>query len=368
MAAPRPDELEYHRRFAEAIIEQIRSHTAPWQKPWQPGESYRPENFATGNPYRGGNSIYLSVRGAERGFADNRWATYKQIQSLGGQVRKAERGERILFFDNTRKIPVNNAEGRPTKDSQGRSVYRLVNREVPFFKQYTVFNVDQADGLQLERPAANRVPLWQAHEGADAVVEESKVSIRHVPGDRAFYSLHGDEIVLPERAQFPSANHYYQTVLHELGHATGHPERMDRATFKAIMVQGFGSPAHAKEELRAEISAMMTGDRLGVGHDPARGAAYVEDWVAALQEDPVEIHRAAAEAERMSAYLVAPAVDRIKRAEKRRQNQVQQLAGLTPSPVNATPDRTHPAAPAHAPPPPTPQALPQINRTTRMSR
>ena len=94
--------------------------------------------------------------------------------------------------------------------------------------------------------------------------------------------------------QFPSANHYYQTALHELGHSTGHPERMNRETLTQGISEGFGSPAYAKEELRAEISAMMTGERVGVGHDPSRGAAYVEGWIAALEEDPREIRRAAA--------------------------------------------------------------------------
>ena len=89
------------------------------------------------------------------------------------------------------------------------------------------------------------------------MLADSGVPVRHVAGDRAFYNLNRDEIVLPERVQFPSANHYYQTALHELGHSTGHPERMNRATLVEGMSEGFGSPAYAKEELRAEISAIM---------------------------------------------------------------------------------------------------------------
>ena len=68
---------------------------------------------------------------------------------------------------------------------------------------------------------------------------------------------------------------------------------------------------YAREELRAEISAMMTGERVGVGHDPQRGAAYVEHWVRVLEEDPREIHRAAAEAQRMSNYLIGRVRGRI---------------------------------------------------------
>ena len=80
---------------------------------------------------------------------------------------------------------------------------------------------------------------------------------------------------------------------------------MDRDTLKRGLADGFGSPEYAREELRAEICAMMTGERVGVGHGPQRGAAYVENWVRVLEEDPREIHRAAAEAQRMSDYLIS---------------------------------------------------------------
>ena len=120
-----------------------------------------------------------------------------------------------------------------------------------------------------------------------------------------------DEIVLPARGQFPSANHYYQTALHELGHSTGHPERMKRDTLIQGIEGGFGSPDYAREELRAEISAMMTGERVGVGHDPSRGAAYVEGWIQALEEDPREIRRAAADAQKISDFVLVRHRERV---------------------------------------------------------
>ena len=81
-----------------------------------------------------------------------------------------------------------------------------------------------------------------------------------------------DKIVLPEPGQFESRTGYYQTALHEAGHATGHASRMNRESLHEGIEKGFGSPEYAREELRAEISAMMTGEQVGVGHDPqARG-------------------------------------------------------------------------------------------------
>ena len=135
-------------------------------------------------------------------------------------------------------------------------------------------------------------------------------TVQHVAGDRAYYRIAEDKVVLPEPSQFPTRNGYYQTALHECGHSTGHPDRMDRDTLKKGLDEGFGSAEYAREELRAEISAMMTGERIGVGHDPQRGAAYVENWVAVLEEDPHEIHRAARDAQKMSGYLMDWAIER----------------------------------------------------------
>ena len=263
----------------------------------------------TGRPYAGGNSVHLAAVAQTRGYGDVRWGTYRQIQARGGQVRKGERGTRILSFQDHRKIAVTDERGQPVRDGEGRRVYRRERLPTPVVRQYTVFNAEQADGLPA-RPAPGSEPLWRVHRDAERVLEDSGIPLRHVAGDRAFYSLNRDEIVLPERVQFPSANHYYQTALHELGHGTGHPERMNRASLIVGMSEGFGSPAYAKEELRAEISAMMTGERVGVGHDPSRGAAYVEGWVAALEEDPREIRRAAADAQKISDFVLARSRER----------------------------------------------------------
>ena len=233
----------------------------------------------------------------------------RQIQARGGQVRKGERGTRILSFEDHRKIAVTDARGRPATDNEGKRIYRYERLSKPFVRQYTVFNAEQADGLPA-RSTPTPEPLWKTHQEAERVLEDSGVPVRHVAGDRAYYNLNRDEVVLPERGQFPSANHYYQTALHELGHSTGHPERMNRETLVEGIKTGFGSPDYAKEELRAEISAMMTGERVGVGHDPSRGAAYVEGWIAALEEDPREIRRAAADAQKISDFVLVRHIER----------------------------------------------------------
>ena len=196
---------------------------------------------------------------------------------------------------------------------------------------------------------------WQAHKSAEAVIEAANVTIKHSPGDRAYYAPKADEIVLPERGQFPSAEQYYGTALHELSHATGHKSRLDRETFHNAVkypTGGFGSPAYAREELRAEISAMMTGERIGIGHTPqnghGNGAAYVKSWIEALQNDPREIHRAAGEADRISRYLISPARERLDEIAR----EPQAVAAMAP-PERPPPSRT-PAAPTRDAPALTP--------------
>ena len=138
------------------------------------------------------------------------------------------------------------------------------------WRRYTVFNVEQAEGLKLPE-RAGATPGWEAQQNVEKVIAANGVKIREVNGDRAYYNMAGDEIVLPERAQFKNAEGYYQTALHEVGHSTGHPDRLNRESLHQGIQDGFGSEAYAREELRAEISAMMSSDRLGVAYEPQHG-------------------------------------------------------------------------------------------------
>ncbi|MDE2755689.1 MAG: zincin-like metallopeptidase domain-containing protein [Acidobacteriota bacterium] len=294
----------YHKEFAAQLIKQVEKGTAPWQKSWKVGERIGPRNLASDRPYSGSNTVRLMAVATDKGYSDSRWATYEQIQAVGGQVRKGERGTRILSFKSHRRVEVKDDKGTPVKDENGKQVYRHEKLDRPLTRIYTVFNVEQARGIKPE-PRPEPAQAWKAHKRAEDVIKASGVPVKHVHGDRAYYSLPSDQVVLPEKVQFPSSDTYYQTALHELGHASGHPDRLNRDTLQQGIEDGFGSQAYAREELRAEISAMMTGDRLGTGHDPSRGAAYVSSWVQVLDKNPKEILNASAEAQRMSNYLVS---------------------------------------------------------------
>ena len=303
---------EYHRQVAERLIEQIEKGTAPWTQAWAPGEQALPANVQTGKAYRGGNSVWLMSMAEQRGYDDHRWGTYNQVKGLGGQVQRGETGTRILYWHFEDRRAARDSEGRPVRDEKGATVYETRALQSPRVYTYTVFNAVQCDGLP---PRAEGRRPWAGHPEADRVLKGSGARIEHAGGDRAFYDIRGDRIVLPYRERFPEAAGYYQAALHELGHWTGHASRLNRATLQEGIVEGPYSKQYAREELRAEISSMMTGDRLDLGHDPARSASYVGHWVKALREDSREIYRAARDAQDISDFLIQPERDRVAERE-----------------------------------------------------
>ena len=288
---------EYHKQFADSIIEALKEGTAPWQKPWI---WHRPSNFRSGNDYHGGNALYLAIVALDRGYVDPRWGTFLQIREAGGRVRKDEVGSLIWFWQDSWLKLARDETGTPVLDEEGRPKLEWVER--PFEQLSHVFNVEQTEGLQLRRLLA-APSKWKGHKRAEGLIRSSGIRVDHVAGDRAYYRLSEDRVVLPERRQFRSQAVYTHTALHELGHATGHPNRLNRPTL--VHHDGFGSEKYAREELRAEIAAMMTGDKLGIGHAPQHGNAYLDSWIHVLENHPAEIYDAAGDAQRISDWLLA---------------------------------------------------------------
>lgn len=306
---------DYAATVAAKLIEQLKAGTAPWQKPWRPGERQPPMNPTTGNNYRGMNSIWLESQGR----SDPRWMTYKQAAAVGAQVRKGEKGTLVEYWKFRDELPVTDAQGKPVRDDQGNPKTISVELERPRVFRAVVFNAEQIDGLP-PRELPTLAPEQERHDRAEAILSASGANIRHLEGNRAYYQPVTDQITMPERHQFNEMTAYYAVAMHELGHWTGHPTRLDRN-----LSDPFGSEGYAKEELRAEIASLMVGDRIGLGHDPGIHAAYVGSWIKALQDDPREIFRAASDAEKIAKFVFD--------LERDRELEQQQETGAALSPV-----------------------------------
>ena len=287
--------MPYHQIVANQIIESLKGGTAPWLKPWEPGigNGQVPFNPVTGKRYRGINALYLMINLSD----DNRWLTYKQAQSIDAQVRKGEKGTTIQYWKFIEERVKEDEAGRPVLDEQGNSVKIQVSLERPRVFYATVFHASQIENM----PAlVTKEHDWSMVEKAEKLLLQSGAAIFHSEADRAFYRLSTDSIHLSPKAQFKSAAHYYATALHELGHWSGHPSRLDRD-----LGHPFGSEAYAKEELRAEIASMLLGAELGIGHDPSQHTAYIKSWIRVLEDDPLEIFRASADAEKIFNHICA---------------------------------------------------------------
>lgn len=283
-----------YEKVAEDLIKNLEQGTAPWQKPWNVSNiPVLPYNPTTGNNYKGLNVFALMMEGRE----DPRWMTFKQADANKWSVKKGEKGTLINFYMFDQQKPLRTEDGKPQLDENGKQKYITVKLENPIITAAWVFNAEQINGipeLVRQTPADN----WKAIDAVENIVKESGAKVKHTGGDQAFYSPGKDLIQMPVKGAFAEPGLYYATLLHELGHWTGHDQRLDRR-----LLNKFGTEEYAKEELRAEISSLMLGTDLQIGHDPERHASYVASWIEVLKNDPFEIHRAAADAQKIFDYV-----------------------------------------------------------------
>lgn len=301
---------EYREAVTERLIGMLESGTAPWQKPWDAGIAAmnRPHNF-NGRPYHGVNALMLWCTAIDKGYEDPRWLTFKQVNKLGGHVNKGEKAQIVEYWQWEKEVE-NPETGEKEK----------VPLEHPKVYRAAVFNADQCTGLPKLRRQAQK---WSPVERAENIIAANGVPVTHNTDGSAFYSPGGDFICLPPRESFATVDAYYSTLLHEVGHSTGHPTRLNRE-----FGGQFGSEGYAREELRAELASTFLCGELGIattGSDEQH-AAYVKSWVSALKNDYNEIFRAAADAEKICNYLYEREKEYLQLKEQGIEPQVKQPA------------------------------------------
>ncbi|MBJ7411437.1 MAG: DUF1738 domain-containing protein [Phenylobacterium sp.] len=284
----RPD---LYARVTQAIVADLEAGVRPWTKPWASpavgGRVSRPLR-ACGQPYRGVNVLLLWSEALARGFSDSMWMTFRQALALGGQVRRGERGATVVYANRIRRTEFDGAGGE-------------VERSVPFLKAYTVFNVEQIDGLPAEyRPEpAPPVAPERRIEHAHRFFEATGARIRY-GGDQAYYAPGPDHIQMPLVASFSDIVDFYATLGHECVHWTRHPRRLARDFGR----KRWGDAGYACEELVAELGAAFLCADLGLDLTPRRDHAdYIADWLAVLKNDKRLIFSAAAHAQKACDFL-----------------------------------------------------------------
>ncbi|UFZ02606.1 ssDNA-binding domain-containing protein [Bradyrhizobium ontarionense] len=281
-----------YEEITNTIIGELEAGHVPWVQPWgtqaAKAQLALPRNAATRRPYSGINVLILWGAVIERGFAGQSWLTFRQALSLGGHVRKGERGVTVVYAD--RFVPLDAQQrARETGDEA---------QAIPFLKRFTVFNSEQCDGLPEDIVTAAPLPPAGAIEPVvESLIANSGVDFR-IGGDRAFYAPVEDFVQVPPPSAFFEPINWHRTALHELAHASGHASRLDRD-----LSGRFGSRKYAFEELIAEIASAFSCAALGIV-PTVRHADYIGCWLDVLREDNRAIVRAASQASRVADYLL----------------------------------------------------------------
>lgn len=284
---------DVYQKITDAIVVALEQGVRPWQKPWTAshgeGRITRPLR-ANGQPYHGINVLMLWSAALERGFKSRTWMTFRQALALGGCVRKGETGTLVVYADKIVRTETN---------EQGQEA----EHAIPFMKGYTVFNVEQIDGLPAQFYGKPLEPLAAVERigHAEAFFAATGVQVDH-GGSQACYIPSLDRVRMPAIEFFRDAEGYYATLGHECIHWTRHASRLARDFGR----KRFGDQGYAMEELVAELGAAFLMADLGLTPDIRDDhASYVANWIKVLKNDKRAIFTAASYAQRAADFLHA---------------------------------------------------------------
>ena len=297
---------EIRKQLTATVIEAIENDPGHWTKPWQAAtRADIPHNPVSGTIYQGGNALWLFTVGTE--YSSGRWATYRQWQSVGCQVRKGETSTPAVKWHF--KYGCNSGKHKGTKTSAKEVTCGCGAKKIVWATDFKLFNADQVDGEAPEHPRFPlTAPTW--NDDVEAGADRARAWFRtigadwsEVEGDRAYYMDVADRIVTPEAKQFHTVGGFVATVAHEHVHWTGHSSRLDRDLKSAR----FGSEGYAFEELIAELGSVIVCNHLGLAHEPVRNhASYMKSWLKALKgsDGPSLLWKASTDASAASLFLI----------------------------------------------------------------
>ena len=278
--------------------------------------------------YHGYNAIKLFMITMEKNYPDNRWCTYNFAKKLGAHVRKGEKGVLIEKWGTTQKpvykIDPDTQQIVPDmiQDKDGNMVQKMKN--VPYVDYFVVFNVSQIEGIEPEKQKefVSHVDENEPNQAMELMIQNSEAKIVFDQSRSNEYDPAKDEIHVMERHKFEDIPAFYGTVAHEIGHSTGAANRLDRSGI--TKPNKFGSVEYAKEELRAELTAMFLQMEYGVQLNYKNHIAYLQNWSKGLKKeedvyeqwgeilrgDPNELAKAANDADKASQYIISRMIEK----------------------------------------------------------
>lgn len=283
---------DVYSRITAQIVADLEKGVRPWMKPWNAehaaGRITRPLRH-NGQPYSGINVLSLWMSATVQNFAAPIWMTFRQALELDAHVRKGEKGSLVVYANSITRTEHDQKSGED------------VEREIPFLKAYSVFNVEQISGLPeiyYAKAAPTLDPVARI-DHAEKFLHATGAVINH-GGNRAYYSHSTDAVQMPPFESFRDADSYYSTLSHELTHWVGAKSHLDRD----FGGHRFGSNAYAQEELVAELgAAFLCADLELVLEAREDHSAYIGHWLEVMKSDSRAIFTAAAHAQKAADFI-----------------------------------------------------------------
>ena len=283
--------------FTNLMINRIKDISEDWKQPWinSDGKVGLPQNL-DGRKYRGLNSLILYLVAAENGYKLPVYTTFNQAKENGLSINKGSESTPIVYWNYLVKDKVS---GEKIAIEDWRELSKLEKDKynvVPYMRHYNVFNVEQTNIREVKPELWNKLEKqftpeikrdekgMFVSEPLDNMVKENTwvVPIYLREQDGAYYNKTSDYIVVPLKNQFFNGESFYSTMLHEMAHSTGHPERLNRE-----MVSSFGSREYGREELVAELTAAISAQSVGVSTTIRdENAQYLKAWLTTIKEQP----------------------------------------------------------------------------------
>lgn len=283
-----------YQMVTDRIVAQLEQGNIPWRRPWTGAsvDNGGAINYVSRRPYSLINQLVLGRPGE--------YLTWKQIEELGGKVRKGAKAGMVVFF---KSLVIEDKENIDPETGKAKT------KTVPYLQYYNVFHLDDVEGIDT-KIVPGEAPEVEPIEAAEKVIADYLRREGHLrfqndrPSNRAYYSPSLDEVVVPMLSQYEIREEYYSTTFHELTHSTLKASRCDRVAENANA--HFGNEVYSREELVAEIGSAMLCNRVGIEVEKAfrNSVAYIKGWLRALKDDPKMIVWAASRAEKAARFII----------------------------------------------------------------
>ncbi|MFN5193575.1 MAG: ArdC family protein [Cyanobacteriota bacterium] len=301
-------------RLVDSLMAAMATGISPWRRPWDSDGLGHHVNLISGRRYRGANPILLSLGLHQRQSNLPFWCGFGEARAAGLSPRRGSRAVVVLRPQVQRRQHQPSPPPHPTSDEPVATGPAAVHSEDCWvrYRPLPVFNaadlVGESIGRLIEqRRHSNRQqqrPEPERLATAESVLRRWPVPVCH-GGDRAAYQPVNDRILLPDLSAFHTSAAYYATWAHEAIHSTGHPCRLNRDLSGRLEGTTEECRAYAREELVAELGAVLLGDRLEIGSDVNHHAAYLDHWIRLLSESPTVLYRVLSDARRAADGIAA---------------------------------------------------------------